>query len=175
MVVDRAYNPATEVATSDNLDCINLVRWPIKNLTFEDGTPLLIEISTNACTFEDGHMDAIDDPSHEFVAGEKSIFIQKRTYCMVNRKPRVLAPKDSNIRTSMDSISHVATIDCCQDKCCQIANREAIHQLRKYLWGLDLEDHTNYVYDMLESSCRIDSVGTRKYTCVFNEIGRAHV
>ena len=63
----------------------------------------------------------------------------------------------SNMRNSMDSISHVATIDCCQDKCCQIVDREAIHQLRKYLWGLDLEDRTNYVYDMLESSCRYNN------------------
>ena len=34
----------------------------------------------------------------------------------------------SNMRTSMDYISHVATIYCCQDKCCQIADREGIHQ-----------------------------------------------
>ena len=73
----------------------------------------------------------------------------------------------------MDSISHVATIDCCEEKCCQLADREALHQLQKYFWGLELEEYTNYVYDVFESSCCIDVVGTRRYTYTFVSNGKA--
>ncbi len=166
VVVDKSYNnESAGTCTTDDLDCINLVRWPIKRLTFEDGTPLIHEESTKPSTLKDATMV---DECDEFIAGHKSIFVRKRTYCMVNRKPRVLALKASNLRTSMESIAQVATVDCCEDKCCQLADREAICQLRKYFWGLHLEERTNYIYDVFETSFRIDTMGTRKYTFNFN-------
>ncbi|MCO5606693.1 hypothetical protein L7F22_060882 [Adiantum nelumboides] len=107
VVVDKSYNESAGTCTTDDLDCINLVRWPIKRLIFEDRTPLIQEESTKTPTLEDATMV---DECEEFIAGHKSIFVRKRTYCMVNRKPRVLALKASNSRTSMESIAQAAPV-----------------------------------------------------------------
>ncbi|MCO5612822.1 hypothetical protein L7F22_067093 [Adiantum nelumboides] len=77
VVVDKSYNESAGTCTTDDLDCINLVRWPIKRLTFEDRTPLIQEESTKTPTLEDATMV---DECGEFIAGHKSIFVRKRTY-----------------------------------------------------------------------------------------------
>ncbi|MCO5602174.1 hypothetical protein L7F22_056302 [Adiantum nelumboides] len=77
VVVDKSYNESAGTCTTDDLDCINLVRWPIKRLTFEDRTPLIQEESTKTPTLEDATMV---DECEEFIAGHKSIFVRKRTY-----------------------------------------------------------------------------------------------
>ncbi|MCO5593626.1 hypothetical protein L7F22_047641 [Adiantum nelumboides] len=56
VVVDKSYNESAGTCTTDDLDCINLVRWPIKRLTFEDRTPLIQEESTKTPTLEDATM-----------------------------------------------------------------------------------------------------------------------
>ena len=168
VVIDHILDAGTGADKCDMLHCINLVKWPIKQITFEDGTPLLHEHSTKAFKCARESIKDMHETDEEFVSGQKSFFVQKRSYCMINRKPRVMALKSSNSRTSVDSVLHVSTIDCCPEKCCQLADRDAIHQLRKYFWGLHLEERTNYVYDILESSCHIGSMGTRKYTFLFN-------
>ncbi|MCO5584007.1 hypothetical protein L7F22_037926 [Adiantum nelumboides] len=77
IVVNKSYNESARTCTSDDLDCINLVRWPIKRVTFEDGTPLIWEELIATSTLEDATtLDEYD----EFIAGQKSIFVKKRTY-----------------------------------------------------------------------------------------------
>ncbi|MCO5590898.1 hypothetical protein L7F22_044873 [Adiantum nelumboides] len=56
VVVDKSYNESVGTCTIDDLVCINLVRWPIKRLTFEDRTPLIQEESTKTPTLEDATM-----------------------------------------------------------------------------------------------------------------------
>lgn len=75
VVVDMSYDVGTWTTPSDNLDCINLVRWPIKRLTFEDGTPLLHEDLQNSCMHEDMTKDSMVDENDEFLSGQKSIFV----------------------------------------------------------------------------------------------------
>ena len=69
VVVNKAYGTTTRIKTKDNLDCINLVRWITKMLTFEDGTLLLVKESTKKSMSKDIIMDGMGNVSHEFFLG----------------------------------------------------------------------------------------------------------
>ncbi|KAI5078289.1 hypothetical protein GOP47_0005960 [Adiantum capillus-veneris] len=86
VVVNKAYNEGTRTSASDSLDCITLVRWPIKRLTFQDGSPLLSKPFGKEFVDEDTgkEMDNVDYAATNFVTGTRSLFVHKRTYCMAN-------------------------------------------------------------------------------------------
>ena len=183
---------------------LNLVPWPIRQLTFENGESLIkyMGFSLNSGAFQ-GHfieqnfdpLDNLDASSDEnedddtdnntdnafggTSTTELGLLLQTQNDVEQDAKAsdydiidgttkkrsyvhRVRVQKKSNKtcafskRCDVASIHKVATIDCCEKRCCQIADRFKIMQARADFWGQSYTSRCTFVLDCMSMAYRQD-------------------
>lgn len=156
-------------STQQNLPHLNLASWPIKQLTFKNVDHL--KIGNFADDDDDkaflGHATQLDianrsaqEKDSSGVSGRedhngennvskndcKIVLPQKRSY---ERKIRPMGRTSKNatceIKCSFQHVHNVATIDCCEQKCCQMADRMKILQLSLDFWGQSYSNRSTYI------------------------------
>lgn len=60
-------------------------------------------------------------------------------------------------RCTMNDVQKVAMIDCCNKKCCQMADRAKIMETRLEFWGQGYSQRSTYLYDSISMAFRKDS------------------
>ena len=82
---------------------------------------------------------------------------RKRRYTFINRTPKENVTPISSLYVSLESVQRVSSVDYCQNKCCELADRNMVVRIRQDFWGQSQEVRTNYVYDVLCVSWLQDS------------------
>ena len=74
---------------------------------------------------------------------------RKRCYTFINRVPKERSPLASSFYLTLEPAQAVSCIDCCEKRCCQLANCDALMRVCQDFWGQSQAARTNYVYDVL--------------------------
>ena len=128
---------------------ITLLKWPIKQTTMLDGSPLqcFVPIDGMHARYEDV---SNDENVGNKLNGNNAVHLpRKRRYTFINRTQKSRVTPASTFYLSNESIQRVSCIDCCAKKCCQFADRDMLTRLRQEFWGESQKSRTNYVYDVL--------------------------
>lgn len=128
-------NDVGSITLGKDVDSITLLRWPIDQLTTHDKKSLL-----SFCKDQSGERK--DNMDHGLYSNVVPLS-KKHRYHMLNRIPKQKKIHASNARMAIESVKLVSTIYCCNKKCYQIANRDALLSLRREFWGQCLEDRIN--------------------------------
>ena len=137
--VGVAIESANDAETMSQVNSITLVKWPIKQLTMLDGSPLQRYVPLNGMHFEH------DDVSNEGNEGNVTTEVDdgnvtnevnaaststKRRYTFLNRVPKQRTQPASAFYVSRESVQRISCIDCCAKKCCQLINRDVLMRIR---------------------------------------------
>ena len=97
-------------------DSIILVKWPIKQLTMLDGSPLQRYVPLNGMHFEPANV--CNEDTNGDVANEVNIArtSAKRRYTFINRIPKKTAQLASTTYVSREAVQRISCIDCCAKK-----------------------------------------------------------
>ena len=98
--VGVAIESTNEFQTMPQVDSITLVKWPIKQLTMLDGSPLQCYVPLNGMHFEPANV--CNEDTNEDVANEVNIArtSAKRRYTFINRIPKQSAQPTSTFYVS---------------------------------------------------------------------------
>ncbi len=200
VIVEGSLHPAK----SDN-SSLNLVSWPISQLTFENGESLIKDTGSSSTIegIEDlvleemGHpLDNLDASSDEYEDDDTYINIEnsfeedttgrglglpihtqsdrekdataseydiidgttkKRSYVhRVRPRKKIGKAHAFSKRCDVANIHKVATVDCCEKRCCQIGDRSKILQARADFWGQSYNSRSTFVLDCMNMAYRQD-------------------
>ena len=129
-----AIESANEFETMLQVDSITLVKWPIKQLTMMDGSPLQCYVPLNGMHYE--HSDVCNKDNHANVTNEVNVAptSTKRHYTFINRIPKHSTWPTSAFYVSRESLQRISCIDCCAKKCCQLVDCDVLMRMRQDLW-----------------------------------------
>ena len=164
-------NASAPFETMSQVGSITLVKWPIKQMTMLDGCPLQRYVPLHGMHAEHGHVSNEDNDG--YVTNEVNVdpSSRKRRYTFINRIQKERAQPASKLYLSLESIQKVSCIDCCANKCCQLADRDMLMRVRQDFWGQTQQSRTNYVYDVLSICCqRNDSNQKMRYEFRLNGV-----
>ena len=126
--IDNEIHEDNEV---ENID-IQLIKWPITQVTFKDGSKLVDQQQEDDITFELHKQDMLSALHIDTTGNAKTM--GKRKYRMVNRKPlqNECRSKKSKISQFLmsKSIHAVSIVDCCDNNCCQHVERKKVEEAR---------------------------------------------
>ena len=132
--IERA-NASTPFEPLSTVGSITLVKCPIQQTTMLDGSPLQRYVPLDGMHAEHGHVSNEDNDG--YVTNEVNVApsSRKRHYTFINRIPKERAKPVSNLYLSLKSIQKVSCIDCCANKCCQLADHDVLMRVRQDFWG----------------------------------------
>ena len=127
--VGVAIKSANEFESMPQVDSITLVKWPIKQLTMMDGSPLQCYVPLNG--MHDEHADVYNEDNHANVTNEVNVVptSTKRRYTFINRILKQSAQSTSSFYVSRESIQRISCIDCCAKKYCQLVDRDGLMRM----------------------------------------------
>lgn len=130
---------------------VGLLKWPINQVTFDDGEKLILIDDCNSVELELQNETFGNTHDEENMQEKK-----KRPYKMINRRSssentNSKRPKFDQ-KLSTESIFGVSSHDCCKRGCCQHVDRKKIEEARRQYWGQNSTDRVNYVLDMFQTS-----------------------
>ena len=155
----------------NDLPHLNLIPWPINQLTFENGDslkPTNIDVDTciNDEELDNGlSLQEIFDSANEIISSDdelqnaitQGVCSQKRKYVRRVRSAKTNQDPAYSKRCTISDVQKVAMIDCCSKKCCQMADRAKIMETRLEFWGQGYSQRSNYLYDSINMAFRKDS------------------
>ena len=163
-----------------DLPHLSLMPWPIKQLTFQNGESLKSFVhNVDACKGdEEGVHDLLvqEDSDNSFYPGSDVDDIDnrlsddelqnaitqtsdsgKRKYV---RRVRVIKTNQNpaySKRCTLSDVQKVSMVDCCNKKCCQMADRQKIMETRLDFWGQGYSQRSTYIYDSISMAFTKDS------------------
>ena len=119
-----AIKSANEFESMPQVDSITLVKWPIKQLTMMDGSPLQSYVPLNG--MHDEHVDVCNEDNHANVTNEINVAptSTKRCYTFMNRIPKQTPQPTFSFYVSCESIQRISCMDCCVKQCCQLVDHD---------------------------------------------------
>lgn len=135
---------------------LNLCKWPNKQITLLDGSPLQQYVPMDQDV-------SFDQLLNNQVLVNDAQTSKRRRYCFITRKPKLKDPPTSLFKMSMESVQQVSSIDCCETRYCQHADRDMLMTIRKNFWGSSLEARTNFVYAIFSMAWHRDLSGRVRY------------
>jgi hypothetical protein len=123
----------------------NLVRWPISQMVTAEGNKLCPSSPQQSSTGQDSSFCDINMRSSEMSTASR-----KRKY---SSTIRVAGAKKACVdKAAREDIQRIAMIDCCEKRCCQHADRDAIQDARSRFWQLTWKERVQHVYGILSQS-----------------------
>lgn len=147
-------NASAPFETMSQVGSITLAKWPIKQMTMLDGSPLQRYVPLDGMHAECGHVSNEDNDGYVTNAVNFAHSSRKRCCTFISKIQKERAQLASNLYLSLQSIQKVSCIDCCANKCCQLTDRDMLMRVRQVFWRHSQKSCTNYVYDVLSICCQ---------------------
>ena len=118
MIMSVAIESANEFESMPQVDSITLVKWPLKQLTMMDGSPLQRYVPLSGMHAD--HVDVCNEdidgnvPKNVNVASTST----KRRYTFINRIPKNTPQPASTVYVSHEAVQRISCIDCCANFFC---------------------------------------------------------